>query len=61
MKSRKSCAYHKAKATAMKEGLSKEEAVVRAKKATWLNLLAALVCGNRERERGREGGREGDR
>ncbi|CAE7709991.1 unnamed protein product [Symbiodinium sp. CCMP2592] len=51
LKSRKSCAYHKAKATAMKEGLSKEEAVVRAKKATWLNRLAALVSGNRKRDK----------
>ena len=37
LKSRKSCAYHKAKAIAIKEGCSKEEAATRAKQATWLN------------------------
>ncbi|CAE7578512.1 unnamed protein product [Symbiodinium sp. CCMP2456] len=41
-KSRKSCAYHKAKATALKEGCSKEEAATRAKKATWLSFMAVL-------------------
>ena len=38
MKSRKSCAYHKAKGLALKQGLSKEEAIVLAKKVTWFSL-----------------------
>ena len=38
LKSRKSCAYHKAKNTALKNGLSQEEAITEAKKVTWLNI-----------------------